>query len=97
MIAVWIFQTPGKTFVISASAAMPKDLPLWAERNQKIDALRLRSDRQTSEHSKLASLDNKSSGVETSVFLRFSPKAGRLDPIIPHSPEGAITDSAHDM
>ena len=35
-----------------------------------------------------------SSGVETSVFLRFSPKAGRLDPFIPHSPGGAITDSA---
>ena len=33
-------QTPGKTFVISALAAMPKDLPLWAERNRKIDALR---------------------------------------------------------
>ena len=32
-------QTPGKTFVISASAAMPKDLPLRAERNRKIDAL----------------------------------------------------------
>ena len=33
-------QTPGKTSVISASAAMPKDLPLWAEWNRKIDALR---------------------------------------------------------
>ena len=33
-------QTPGKTFVISALAAMPKDLPLWAERNRKFDALR---------------------------------------------------------
>lgn len=33
-------QTPSKTLVISASAAMPKDLPLWAERNRKIDALR---------------------------------------------------------
>lgn len=33
-------QTPGKTSVISASATMPKDLPLWAERNRKIDALR---------------------------------------------------------
>lgn len=33
-------QTPDKTFGISASAAMPKDLPLWAERNRKIDALR---------------------------------------------------------
>ena len=29
-----------------------------AERNRKIDALRLRYDRQTSGHSKLASLDN---------------------------------------
>ena len=51
-------QTPGKTFVLSALAAMPKDLPLWAERNRKIDALRLRSDRQTSGLSKLAPLDN---------------------------------------
>ena len=50
--------TPGKTFVISVSAAMPKDLPLWAERNRKIDALRLCSDRQTSGISKLAPLDN---------------------------------------
>ena len=33
-------QTPGKTSVLSASAAMPKDLPQWAERNRKIDALR---------------------------------------------------------
>ena len=35
-----------------------------------------------------------SSGVETSVFLLFSPKARRLDPFIPHSPGGVITDSA---
>lgn len=27
-------------FVLSALAAMPKDLPLWAERNRKIDTLR---------------------------------------------------------
>lgn len=33
-------QPPGKTFVISAHAAMLNDLPLWAERNRKIDALR---------------------------------------------------------
>ena len=33
-------QTPGKTFDISASAAMPKDLPLRVDRNRKIDALR---------------------------------------------------------
>ena len=50
--------TPGKTFGIAASAAMPKDFPLWAERNRKIDALRLRSDRQPTGLSKLASLDN---------------------------------------
>ena len=31
---------PGKTFVLSASAAMPKILPLWTERNRKIDVLR---------------------------------------------------------
>ena len=47
-------QTPAKTFVISASAAMPKDLPLWAERNRKIDALRLRYERQPSGLAKLA-------------------------------------------
>ncbi len=29
-------QTPCKTSVISASASMPKDLPIWAERNRKI-------------------------------------------------------------
>ncbi len=33
-------QTPCKTFGISASATMPKDLPQWAERNPKIAALR---------------------------------------------------------
>ena len=33
-------QTPDKTFGIAADAEMPKDLPLWAERNRKIDALR---------------------------------------------------------
>ena len=60
-------QTPGKTSDISASAAMPKDLPLWAERNLKIDALRLRSDRQTSGLSKLASLCN------TVVVSRLQP------------------------
>ena len=49
-----MLYTPDKTFVIFALAAMPKDLPLWAERNRKIDALRLRSDRQTSGFSKLA-------------------------------------------
>lgn len=47
-------QTPDKTFGISASAAMPKDLPLWAERNRKIDALRLRYERQPSGLAKLA-------------------------------------------
>ena len=52
-----MYFTPGKTFAISASAAMPKDSPLWAERNRKIDALHLRSDRQTSSLSKLAPLD----------------------------------------
>ena len=51
-------QTPGKTFAISAFAAMPKNLPRWTERNRKIDVLRLRSDRQTSSLSKLASLGN---------------------------------------
>ncbi len=86
-------KTPGKTFDISASAAMPNDLPRWAERNRKIDALRLRSDRKTSGLSKLAPLDI-SSGVETSAFLRFPPKVRRLDPFIPRSPTGAITDSA---
>ena len=35
-----MLYTPDKTFVIFALAAMPKDLPLWAERNRKIDALR---------------------------------------------------------
>ncbi len=33
-------QTPGKTFALSAYAAMPKDLPQRAERNRKIDVLR---------------------------------------------------------
>ena len=83
-------QTPGKTFVLSASAAMPKDLPLWAERNRKIDALRSRSDRQTSSYS---------SSLRTVMRWwcrdsRLSPKARRLDPHLPHRPTGAITDSA---
>lgn len=33
-------QTPGKTFALSAYAAMPKDLPQRAERKRKIDVLR---------------------------------------------------------
>ena len=41
---------------MSSPAAMPKDLPLWTERNRKIEALRLRSDRQTSSLSKTHSV-----------------------------------------
>ena len=40
MIYVIYAICPGKTFVLSASAAMPKILPLWTERNRKIDVLR---------------------------------------------------------
>ncbi len=50
---------------------------------------------QTKEEAKAASTTEiKRIGVETSVFLRFSPKARRLDLSLPHRPTGAITDSA---
>ena len=152
-------RTSGKTSGISASATMPKDLPQRAERNRKIDALRLRSDRQTSRLYEFAaahtvressffnlSLSERpfstrsartteavcrgdwspQAAVQTPCRVKsllyvgcaakkrhggirrrikedrcrdfslspLTPKAGRLDPLIPHRPGGAITDSA---
>lgn len=81
-------QTPSKTLVISASAAMPKDLQLWAERNRKIDALRSRSDRQTSGRSKLASLGNT---VAVSRLQSFSVSLRKPEDstiICPTAPQG---------
>ena len=81
-------QPPGKTSGISASAAMPKDLPLWAERNRKIDALRSRSDRQTSGRSKLASLGNT---VAVSRLQSFSVSLRKPEDstiICPTAPQG---------
>lgn len=77
-------QTPSKTLVISASAAMPKDLPLWAERNRKIDALRLRYDRQTSCLFRLAQLGNTvavSRLQPFSVSLRKPEDSALLSPV----------------
>ena len=82
-------QTPGKTSVLSASAAMPKDLSQWAERNRKIDALRLRSDRQTSGILKLASLDNTvavSRLQSFSVSLRKPEDSTLSSPTAPQGP-----------
>ena len=72
---------------------MPKDLHQRAERNRKIDALRC------APTAKPPTFPNSLRSVikrrcETSVFLRFSPKARRLDLSLPHRPTGAITDSA---
>ena len=86
--------TPGKSFGIAADAAMPKDLPLWAELNRKIDALRLRSDRQPTGLSKLASLDNTGEVSRLQPFSASLRKPENSTLFIPHSPTGTITDSA---
>ena len=80
---------PGKTFALSASAAMPKDLPLRTERNRKIDALRLRSDRQASGLFKLAPLGNtvvESRLQSFSVLLRKPEDSTLSSPTAPKGP-----------
>ena len=79
---------PGKTFALSASAAMPKDLPLWAERNRKIDALRLRSDRQSSGLFKLASLGNTVAVLRLQSFSASLRKPEGSTFICPTAPQG---------
>lgn len=82
-------QTPGKTFSTSASAAMQKDLPLWAERNRKIDTLRSRYDCQTSGLFKLATLGNTvavSRLQSFSVSLRKPEDSTLISPTAPQGP-----------
>lgn len=75
-------RTPGKTFVISASAMMPNDLPLWAER--KIDVLSCSPTAKPPAFSKLARQYN--SGVETPVFLRKPEDSTLSSPTAPQGP-----------
>lgn len=78
-------QAHGKTFDISAFAAMPKDLPRLAERNRQIDALRC------APNAKPPAFQTRfaryySSGVEALVFLR-KPEGSTL--ICHTAPEGS--------
>lgn len=77
-------QMPSKTFALSAYAAMSKDLPQRAERNRKIDALRLRSDRHTSGLSRLAPLNNT---VAVSRLPSFSVSLRKLEDSTLSSPQ----------
>ena len=79
---------------MSSPAAMLKDLPLWTGLNREIDALRLRSDRQPTGLSKLASLDNTGEVSRLQPFSASLRKPEDSTLFIPHSPTGAITDSA---
>lgn len=75
-------QTPGKTSPSPHPLRCRKTCHYGAERNRKIDALCCAPiAKPPTFPNSLRSI--KQWGVETSAFLRFSPKARRLDPLIP--------------